>query len=91
MNTQKQNVRVALIQTRCTDDLQMNLTKAFDCIRLAKEQGAQIIALQELFRSLYFCQAEEVNQFELAETIPGPTSNELCALAQELNVVIVGS
>ena len=68
-----------------------NLAKAIERVREAAALGAQIICLQELFTSLYFCQAEKHDYFALAEKIPGPTTDKLCALAKELNVVLVAS
>jgi len=84
-------VKVGLIQTTCTADAQENMQKTKDRIRAAAAQGAQIICLQELFRSLYFCDVEDYNNFLLAEAIPGPSTQELGELAKELNVVIVAS
>ena len=62
---------------------------SIQAIRKATDQGAQIICLQELFRSYYFCQTEESNEFKLAETIPGPSTEVLSKLAEELKVVLV--
>ena len=75
----------------CSDDPERNLSKALDRIREAAAQGAQIVCLQELFRSLYFCQEENADLFDLAEPIPGPSTAALSELAAELGVVIVGS
>ena len=75
----------------CYDEPESNLDKAVGKIREAAGRGAQIICLQELFRSKYFCREEDARLFDLAETIPGPTTDRLCALAKELNVVIVAS
>ncbi len=91
MNKKPNIVKVGLIQTVCSEDPKANLEKTLEKIKEAAQKGAQIIALQELFRSLYFCQSEEVKQFALAETIPGPTTEKLSALAKKLNVVIVAS
>jgi N-carbamoylputrescine amidase len=82
---------LGLIQMSCSEDPARNLTKALDRIREVAAQGAQIICLQELFRSLYFCQEENAELFDLAEPIPGPSTAALSALAAELGVVIVGS
>jgi N-carbamoylputrescine amidase len=84
-------VKVGLIQNTCSADPQENMQKAKDGIRQAAAQGAQIICLQELFLSLYFCDVEDYDNFLLAEAIPGPSTQELSALAKELNVVIVAS
>ena len=75
----------------CSRDPAENLAKAEWRIREAAGRGAQIICLQELFRSQYFCREEDARQFDLAETIPGPSSEALSSLARELNVVIIGS
>jgi N-carbamoylputrescine amidase len=83
--------RVGLIQMACSRDPAENLAKAEWRIREAAGRGAQIICLQELFRSEYFCRQEDARLFDLAETIPGPSSEALSRLARELNVVIIGS
>src|SRR5215472_4149279 len=82
---------VGLIQMSCSLDPRENLFKAEDRIREAASRGAQIICLQELFRSQYFCREENADLFELAEPIPGPSTGALSKLARALNVVIVGS
>lgn len=75
----------------CTRNPQENLTKAMAGIREAAGKGAQIVCLQELFTSLYFCDVEDYENFKLAEPIPGPSSETLSALAKELGVVIIAS
>ncbi|MCB0601660.1 MAG: carbon-nitrogen hydrolase [Saprospiraceae bacterium] len=85
------NVQVGIIQMSCVADKAQNLDKAQQRIRLAAAKGAQIICLQELFTSLYFCDEENYDNFALAETIPGPSTNVLGPLAKELNVVIIAS
>jgi N-carbamoylputrescine amidase len=75
----------------CTADVDANLKKAIQGIREAAGKGAQIVCLQELFRSLYFCDTENYDNFALAEPIPGPTTEALSPLAKELNCVIVAS
>jgi N-carbamoylputrescine amidase len=84
-------VAVGLVQMACTDNLDTNLARACDGVRDAAAQGAQIICLQELFRSRYFCQSEDHAQFALAEPVPGPSTETLGALARELGVVIIAS
>ncbi len=84
-------VRVAAIQSRCTPDIEANRQGAEQQIRQAVSEGAQLVCLQELFTSLYFCQSEDHAQFELAESIPGPTTRWAEKLAAELNVVLVTS
>jgi len=68
-----------------------NLTKAISRIRAAAKNGVQIVALQELFRSRYFCQSEDARNFKLAEPVPGPTTEALGDLAREYEIVIVAS
>jgi N-carbamoylputrescine amidase len=89
--TKPTHLKVALVQQSNTDNAQDNMAKSIAGIRDAASQGAKLIVLQELHRSLYFCQTEDVDVFDLAETIPGPSTNTLGALAKELNVVIVSS
>lgn len=84
-------VKVGLVQMSCTADKQANLDKAIAKIREAAAQGAQIICLQELFTSLYFCDVEDYDNFKLAEPIPGPSTDALSAVAGELGVVIIAS
>lgn len=82
---------VGLIQQSCLDDIEINFAKTLDQIRIAVAHGAELVVLQELHRSLYFCQQELTAQFDLAEPIPGPSTNALSQLAKELDVVIVAS
>jgi N-carbamoylputrescine amidase len=82
---------IGLIQMSCSTDPRENLAKAEARIQEAAKKGAQIICLQELFRSQYFCREENADLFELAETVPGPSTDALSKLARGLNVVIVGS
>tara|TARA_B110000091_G_scaffold206946_1_gene244456 strand:+ start:532 stop:1425 length:894 start_codon:yes stop_codon:yes gene_type:complete len=82
---------VALVQQSNTDNAQHNMAKSMNAIREAAQKGAKLVVLQELHRSLYFCQTENVDVFDLAETIPGPSSNALGELAKELSIVIVAS
>lgn len=85
------SVKVGLVQTRCGADVQANIQKAVQSTREAAAKGAQIVCLQELFASVYFCQVEDHKYFALAEEIPGPTTELFCALARELGVVIIAS
>jgi N-carbamoylputrescine amidase len=87
----KRTVKVGLVQTSCSADLAENMSKAISGIRGAAANGAQIICLQELFGSLYFCDVEDHDNFKLAESIPGPSTETLAPLAKELGVVIVAS
>jgi N-carbamoylputrescine amidase len=84
-------IKVGLVQMSCTADKQANLRKAMDGIREAAAGGAQIVCLQELFTSLYFCDVEDYENFKLAEAIPGPSTDALGALAAELKVVVIAS
>jgi N-carbamoylputrescine amidase len=83
--------RVALVQTHCGLDPDANLDRTVDLIREAARKGGQIVCLEELFRSQYFCREEDARLFDLAETIPGPSTDRLCPLAAELGIVIVAS
>lgn len=83
--------RVGLVQMSCAPDPQANLDRAMEKIREAAARGAQIVCLQELFRSQYFCREEDARLFDLAETIPGPSTDRLCPLAAELKVVAIAS
>ena len=85
------NVSVGLVQMSCSASKPENLQKAIEGIRTAAANGAQIICLQELFTSLYFCDVEDYDNFKLAEPIPGPSTEALQPIAKELNVVIVAS
>jgi N-carbamoylputrescine amidase len=91
MAPSKAVVKLAVVQMRCTDDARQNLAAAEQGIREAAGRGAQLVCLPELFRSLYFCQTEDHAQFDLAEPVPGPTTNALGQLAKELGVTIVSS
>jgi len=84
-------VNVGLVQMSCTKDPGENLAKAITKIREAAAKGAQIVCLQELFTSLYFCDVEDYQNFKLAESIPGPSTDALKAVAKELGVVIIAS
>ena len=84
-------VKIGLVQNSCTASVSENLKKAEAGIRVAAAKGAQIICLQELFTSLYFCDVEEYENFKLAEPIPGPSSDALSKVAKELGVVIIAS
>jgi N-carbamoylputrescine amidase len=90
-SVQQAKFRIGLIQMACGGDPAENLAKAEWRIREAAGQGAQIISVQELFRSQYFCREENPSLFDLAEPIPGPTTESFCRLAKELGIVIVGS
>ncbi|MFH1067477.1 MAG: carbon-nitrogen hydrolase [bacterium] len=82
-------VSVGLIQMKCSANAEDNLARAIEKCRQAAQQGAQIVCLQELFRSLYFCKTEDHAAFDLAEPIPGPTVEALSKTAKELGIVII--
>jgi N-carbamoylputrescine amidase len=84
-------VKVGIVQMTCTANKQENLDKAIVKVREAAQKGAKIVCLQELFTSLYFCDVEDYDNFKLAESIPGPSTDALSAVAKELNVVIIAS
>lgn len=84
-------VNVGLVQMSCTADPKENLSKAIQGVRDAAAKGAQIVCLQELFTSLYFCDVEDYDNFKLAESVPGPSTDALSAVANELGVVIIAS
>lgn len=84
-------VKIGLVQSSCSNNIENNIEKAIEGIKKAASQGAQIVCLQELFTSLYFCDVENYDNFKIAETIPGPTTDRLGKVAAELNVVIVAS
>jgi N-carbamoylputrescine amidase len=85
------NFRVGLIQMSCGPDPDANLDKAADRVREAAREGAEVICLPELFRAQYFCQREDIALFDLAEPIPGPSTERLAAVAREEKVVVVAS
>ena len=82
---------VALIQMGMSPDPKKNLAVAIDRITAAAKQGAKLVCLPELFRSLYFCQKEDYHCFDLAEPIPGPTTDLLAKLSQKLKITLVSS
>ena len=85
------NFRVGLVQMSATPDPDKNLQKAVDGLQQAAAKGAQIVCLPELFRTQYFCQREDTSLFDLAEAIPGPTTQRLAEAAKQLGIVVVGS
>ena len=88
-NTNSEIVKVGLVQMACGKDATANMKTAEQGIRQAAGQGAQIICLQELFRTPYFCQTEDPENFTRAEEIPGPSTQEMSQLASELEVVLI--
>ncbi len=84
-------VRVGITQMACSANPAANLAKQLRMLKQAVDEGAQIVCTQELFRSQYFCQSEDHACFGLAESIPGPSTDALCAFAKEHEVVVIGS
>jgi len=84
-----ENLKIGLIQQANTENIQANIEKLKQNIRNCASQGAQLIVLQELHNGLYFCQTENTQLFDLAETIPGPSTDTFGALAKELGIVLV--
>ena len=88
----KENIlKVGLVQQSNTENIQHNKAKLEHNIRELAEKGAQIVVLQELHNSLYFCQTEDVDKFDLAEPIPGPSTEFYSKIAAECNIVLVTS
>lgn len=84
-------VKIGTVQMSCTADKQENLSKAISKIEKAAAAGAQIVCLQELFTSLYFCDVEDYANFSLAEAIPGPSTDAIARVAKVHNVVVIAS
>jgi Predicted amidohydrolase len=88
---ESKKVKVGLIQMPCSGEKQVNIHKTLEEIKKAAAAGAQIVCLQELFASLYFCDKEDHANFSLAESVPGPTTQILQDIAKEVGVVIIAS
>jgi N-carbamoylputrescine amidase len=84
-------VKIGLVQSACSADPAQNVKKSLAAVERAAAQGAQIICTQELFRSQYFCQSEDHKYFQLAEPIPGPSTEAFQALARRKRVVVIAS
>lgn len=91
MTAARKQVTLGLVQMKCVPDAAANLEKAVAQVRQAAKSGAQIVCLQELFRTPYFCQEEDAARFDLAEPIPGPSSDVLAKVAKEAGVVLIAS
>ncbi|WP_293387534.1 carbon-nitrogen hydrolase [Nevskia sp.] len=91
MTTKTKNLRVGLVQQACSSDRAISIAASEAGVREAAAQGAQLVMLQELHTGLYFCQHESTDLFDLAESIPGPSTEWLGGLAKELGIVLVGS
>lgn len=90
MKSEKE-VKVAMVQLQVGSQPDQNMAKTLEKIKEAAAKGAQVVVLQELFRSLYFCDVEDYANFQLAESIPGPSTDVLSTISAELGVVIVAS
>ena len=84
-------VKVGLVQMSCSSNKEENMQKAIAGIKDAAAKGANIVCLQELFTSLYFCDVEDYENFKLAEKIPGATTDTLGEVAAACNVVVIAS
>jgi N-carbamoylputrescine amidase len=87
----QQNFTIGLVQMRCEAEPEVNLDKAVRLVREAAGRGAQVVCLQELFRSHYFCQRQDPALFDLAEPIPGLSSERLARVARETGTVLIAS
>ena len=84
-------LKVGIVQQACGEDTALNIQKSIDGILDCVKNGAELVVLQELHTGIYFCQAEDTTKFDLAETIPGPSTEIFSKIAKENNVVIVTS
>jgi N-carbamoylputrescine amidase len=91
MKTTSRPIKLGLVQMKCSPSPSENMAVAIAQIREAAKGGAQIVCLPELFLSQYFCQIEDHKYFELAEPIPGPSTEKLSSIVKELGIVLVGS
>ncbi|HEY3459006.1 MAG TPA: carbon-nitrogen hydrolase, partial [Bryobacteraceae bacterium] len=91
MRNRDEKFKIGLVQMSCSTNPDTNLNKAIAGIREAAAKGAEIVCLQELFRSQYFCREENAALFDLAETIPGPSTEAIGEVAKELGVAVVAS
>jgi N-carbamoylputrescine amidase len=91
VKTSQDTFKVGLVQMHCTPDPDENLARAAQFVRDAAALGAQIVCLPELFKTQYFCQREDPALFDLAETIPGPSTELLSSVAREAGVVVIAS
>ncbi len=84
-------LKVGLVQQTCTNNKQENISKSIEEIKKCTSQGAELVVLQELHTSVYFCQTEDTSMFDLAEPIPGPATDSFSKAAKEASVVLVTS
>lgn len=81
--------RIGLVQMSMKPDTGENLKRAVEFVEQAAQSGAQVVCLPEMFRSEYFCQREDASQFDLAETVPGPSTEALGRIARERKITII--
>lgn len=84
-------LKVGIVQHACSTNKQNNINKSIALIKKCTQEGAELVVLQELHCGIYFCQAEDVNMFDWAEPIPGPSYHQFASIAKELNIVLVTS
>ena len=84
-------IKVGIVQQKCSASKKINIEMSIEGIRQCALKGAQLVVLQELHVSRYFCQQEAIGNFDLAESLPGPTYNEFAEIAKSLNIVLVTS
>jgi len=84
-------LKVGYVQQSCSEVRKDNVAKSIAGIKECARRGAELVVLQELHTGVYFCQAEDVNRFDMAESIPGPSTQEFGAIAKELGIVLVTS
>lgn len=89
MSNPSGRIKLGLVQMHCEESLDANLRRGIEGVHAAADQGARIVCLPEMFRSRYFCQAEDLRHFDLAEPIPGPSTEALSAVAKARDVVVV--
>src|SRR3954470_14944461 len=85
----RRSFRVGLVQMAMSFNLDENLAAAVNKVEEAAQAGAEVVCLPELFRSPYFCQREDAALFDLAESVPGPSTNTFSMLAQRIGVAVV--
>src|SRR3954464_8120373 len=91
MNPMPEKFNVGLVQMSCGPDPDENVAKAVARVNDAARKGANVVCLPELFRTQYFCQREDPALFELAEPVPGPTTEALARVAKASGVAVIGS
>ncbi len=84
-------LKIGIVQQFCTEDRSANIARSLEGIKACAEQGAELVILQELHTGIYFCQAEDVGKFDMAEPIPGPSTEIFSKAAKDHNVVLVTS